>query len=310
MEKITVVIPNYNGRDLLAKNLPYVIKNCSNCKIIIVDDASTDDSVQLIHKKFKKVKVIRLKKNLGFSGAANKGVGNAQTDLVLLLNSDVRPRKDFIKPLIKYFQYKDTFSVGIEDQSHEGGKIIPRGRGGAEFKRGFIYHYPATIERGESLWASGGSALFSRGKFLELGGFDSLYKPFYWEDIDLGFRSWRSGYKVYFEPLSKVDHFHEEGAIQKSKTTAFVTSVSYKNQFLFFWKNIDDYSLIFFHFAWLPYHIIRALISMDISFFLGLVWAIASIPKLIMTADKNNFIISAKEVLRKFKKQNNHANAK
>ncbi len=302
MEKITVAIPNYNGRDLLVKNLPYVIKNCPNCKIIVVDDASTDDSVSLIHKKFKKVKVIRLKKNLGFAGAANKGVENAETDLVLLLNSDVRPRKNFIKPLLNYFQKKDTFSVGIEDQSHENGKIVPRGRGGAEFKQGFIYHYPATIERGESLWTSGGSAIFSREKFLQLNGFDNIYKPFYWEDIDLGFRSWRSGYKCYFEPLSKVDHFHEEGIIIKSKTKSFVRIVSLKNQFLFIWKNIDDYNMLLWHLVWLPYHIVKALVHLDISFLLGFGWAIASIPKLVMTTDKNNFIISNRNILSRFQK--------
>ncbi len=297
MEKVTVIIPNYNGRDLLAKNLPQVIKNCTNCKILIIDDASIDDSVSLVHKKFKKVKIVRLKKNLGFAGAANKGVELAQTDLVLLLNSDVSPRKNFLKPLLKYFADAKTFSVGIEDQSHENSKIIPKGRGGAEFKRGFIQHYPVNIERGVSLWTSGGSSLISREKFLKLNGFDRIYKPFYWEDIDLGFRAWRSGYKCYFEPLSKVDHYHEEGTILKSKTPLMIKSVSYKNQFIFFWKNIEDYGYVILHIIWLPYHIAKALLSFNAAFFIGFLWAISQIPKLIMTTNKNNFIISDRKVL-------------
>lgn len=302
MEKITVVIPNYNGRDLIVKNLPYVIKNCPNCKILVIDDASTDDSVSVVHKKFKKVKMVRLKQNLGFAGAVNRGVEIAQTDLVLLLNSDVAPRRNFLKPLLKYFNDPRTFSVGAEDQSHESGRIIPKGRGGMEFTKGMVQHFPATLDRGSTLWTSGGSSLLSREKFLKLNGFDQVYKPFYWEDIDLGFRAWRSGYMCYFEPLSKVDHFHEEGAILRNKTAFLVRTISYKNQFLFTWKNIDDYTLIILHLVWLPYHFAKAIVRRDTAFFSGFMLAICKIPKLITTIDKNNFIISSREVISKFKK--------
>src|SRR3989338_7282234 len=98
MEKrISVIIPNYNGKYLLEKNLPSVVKNCSGCDIIVVDDASTDGSVELLKHKFKKVRIVRLNKNIGFAAAANLGVEKAKSPLVLLLNSDVSPRQNFLK---------------------------------------------------------------------------------------------------------------------------------------------------------------------------------------------------------------------
>ena len=303
-KKISVVIPNYNGKDLLLKNLPGVIKHCVGCEIILVDDASTDNSVNFIRKKFKKVKLVKIVKNVGFAKAVNIGVAKANGELVLLLNSDVSPRKNFLRVAANHFKDKNIFAVGLCDLSHEGSKIIPRGRGGARFRKGFINHFPAFIERDRTFWVSGGSGLFDRKKFLNLGGFDSIFAPFYWEDIDLSFKAWRSGFTCVFEPLSKVDHFHESGAIRKSRSHFFVKTVSYKNQFIFVWKNINDYILITRHILWLPYHFLRALIKLDIAFFAGFSWAIFTIRELIFRIDPATIFykLTEREVLEKFEK--------
>lgn len=302
MEKISIVIPNYNGADLLRKNLPTVIKYCPGSEIIVVDDGSVDNSVTLLHKRFKKVKVIRLRKNMGFANAANVGVKEAKSKIILLINTDVIPRKNFLKPALKYFNDEKTFAVGLEDQSHENGKIIPRGRGSAMFKKGFVEHFAAIPQRGITFWTSGGSSLFNREKFLKLGGFDTTYKPFYWEDIDLGFRAWRSGYNCYFEPLAKVDHFHEEGAIKKNSSNFFIRTVSYKNQFLFVWKNIKSYDFSLLHLIWLPYHFAKATTKADLTFFYGFALALFSLPNLLKTLSKDQFIISEREVFKIFEK--------
>ena len=309
-KKISVIIPNYNGSDLLAKNLPSVVKNCPNCEIIVVDDASTDNSVNLIHKKFKKVKLVKIVKNVGFAKAVNIGAAGANGELVVLLNSDVSPRENFLQAATNHFKDKNLFAVALCDLSHEGSRVIPRGRGGASFKRGFINHFPAFIERGRTFWVSGGAGLFDRKKFLNLGGFDSIFAPFYWEDIDLSFKAWRSGFTCVFEPLSKVDHFHESGTIRKSRSRFFIKSVSYKNQFIFVWKNINDYFLIAQHILWQPYHIARAILRFDLAFFAGLTWAVFKIPDLIIDSsltrpERSRRIthhpsLSEREVLKKF----------
>ena len=281
-KKVSVIIPNYNGEELLSHNLPNVIKFCKACEIIIVDDASSDGSVKLIKKSYRDIKLIKNSRNLGFARSINIGVESASGDLVLLLNSDVSPREDFLDYALKQFKDKKLFAVALADFSHENGKIIKRGRGGAVFEKGFVNHFKLPSEFGETLWVSGGSGLFDKEKFKALGGFDPIYAPFYWEDIDLSFRAWQMGWRCIFEPKSQVDHFHEKGAIKFFSSNFFVKTVSYKNQFLFVWKNIDDYLLTLKHLLWQPYHFAKALLTFDLPFFTGFLWAIVKIPNLII----------------------------
>lgn len=301
-KKVSVVIPNYNGKELLRKNLSSVIKNCPNCQIIIVDDASIDGSIEFVQKNFKEIKIIKLEKNRGFAYVVNQGVKEASGDLVLLLNSDVSPRKNFLKSVLEHFNNAQVFAVGLADLSHEGGKIVVRGRGGAFFNKGFVSHFKLPSISGETLWVSGGSGIFDRRKFLDLGGFDEIFAPFYWEDIDLSFRAWQIGYRCIFERKSEVDHFHKEGAIRKSKSKFLIKTVSYKNQFLFVWKNISDYVMITQHLLWLPYHFIKALINFDLAFFAGFSWALLQIPILVLNYQlpTTNYQLTDREVIRKF----------
>lgn len=302
-KKISVIIPNYNGKELIQKNLPQVIKNCPKCQIIIVDDASTDDSARYIEKNFKDVKLIEQKIRKGFAHSANTGVKESSGELVLLLNSDVSPRQDFLKYAQVHFENEKVFAVGLADYSHENGKVVVRGKGGAKFTKGFLSHFPAKNSAAQSFWVSGGSSLVDRQKFLELGGFDEIYAPFYWEDIDLCYRARKKGYICLFEPKSKVDHFHEEGAIKKHFSPFYIKSISYKNQFIFVWKNISDFDLITGHILWLPYHLFRAAFTLDAAFFLGFLLALLKVPNLILVSRSiGESQLSDKEVLNKFEK--------
>lgn len=299
MEKtVSVIIPNYNGEGLLKSNLPKVIKYLSNAELIVVDDASTDSSCDLIIKEFKSIKLLKLNKNSGFAKAVNRGVEAARGDFVILLNTDVTPKKNFLKQALDYFKNTDTFGVGFNDASHENGRVINRGRGGARFTRGFLTHFPLSTQKGFTLWVSGGSSIIDKKKFLELGGFDEVYSPYYWEDIDLCFRAWKKGYKCYFEPSIKVDHFHEAGSIKSTQSTFKIKSTAYRNQFLFVWKNIEDENLIFLHLLFLPYHFAKSIINLDYAFFSGFLLAIFNIPSLYLSSDKNQYNISDKEVLK------------
>ena len=303
-KKISVVIPNYNGENLLAKNLPLVIKHCTDSEIIVVDDASTDGSVKMLKKNFKNIKIIENSINGGFAHSANTGVKSSKNDLVLLLNSDVSPKQSFLQVAIEHFKEPKLFAVGLMDLSHENQEIVKRGRGGASFRRGFLNHFAMDDSFGETLWVSGGSSLIDKKKFLELGGFDEIYKPFYWEDIDLGYRAQKNGYICLFEPKSQVDHFHQEGAIKKNYSTFYVKTISYRNQFIFVWKNISDYTLLLEHILWLPYNILRAAIAFDWPFLIGFAKALLKVPSLVFNYDQS-FIgtkLSDKEIIKKFEK--------
>lgn len=292
----------------MAKNLPKVISICPRCQIIVVDDASQDGSQDFVKNTFKNITLVKMPKNVGFANAIAEGVKKAKHDLILLLNSDVAPSDNFLKPAVAHFNKSNSeklFAVALCDRSHEDNKIISRGRGGASFEKGFVGHFPLPVQKGQTLWVSGGSGLFDKKKFLDLGGFDTIFAPFYWEDIDLSFRAWRAGFICIFEPASKVDHFHREGAILKQKSPFFIKVVSYKNQFIFVWKNISDYLLTVEHLLWLPYHFAKALITFDLAFYLGFLWALSKLPELVLATQLSMLKsqLSDREVLKKFAKQ-------
>ncbi len=89
-------------------------------------------------------------------------------------------------------------------------------------------------------YPGGGSSAFDRAKFLELGGFDSLFHPFYYEDTDLGFRAWKRGWKVLYEPRSIVHHEHR-GTIGKKFSPDYIEKVVRGNSLLYCWKNIHSW---------------------------------------------------------------------
>ncbi len=304
---ISVVIPNYNGESLLKKNLLKVFAALEEYKngkteVVIVDDASTDASASVISNfKFKisNLRLIANEKNLGFSSAVNRGVKEAKGEIVVLLNTDVIPEEDFLQPLLKHFKDNKVFAVGCMDKSLENDKTVLRGRGLGVWKRGFLVHRRGEVDKTNTLWVSGGSGAFRKSIWENLGGFNELYNPFYWEDIDLSYRALKSGYKVLFEPKSIVMHYHEEGAIKNKYLPSEIKIIAYKNQFIFAWENTTDLSLQALHFFWLPYHFIKALFRLDVAFFLGFFKALVLMPKVIKSSlnYQKLFIFSDKQVI-------------
>jgi len=281
---ISIVIPNYNGQDLLRKNLPKVLEVVEGAEIVIVDDASIDGSLKVLNSFGSKIKVIKNEKNLGFSSTVNMGVGEARWEIVVLLNTDVVPQKGFLDPLIAHFKDENVFAVGCMDKSIESGKIILRGRGIGSWKRGFLVHSRGEIDKTNTLWVGGGSGAFRKSIWEKLGGLNELYNPFYWEDIDLSYRALKSGYKIIFEPKSVVIHEHEKGAIKKTYSDFKVKTIAYRNQFIFVWENATDYSLQFSHLVFLPYHFIKALLRFDLAFFIGFLRAFILFPRIIISS--------------------------
>lgn len=285
---ISIIIPNYNGESLLQKNLPIIYEAAlgykkGNVEIVIPDDPSTDGSRKVI-KDFingikdeniigKKIENNNLKFS-GFSKNVNRGLSISTGDLIVLLNSDVAPNKNFLKYLIEHFKDDRVFAVGCLDESVENGKIVKRGRGLGKFQRGFLIHRAGDIDKGNTLWVSGGSAMFRKSIWYRLGGFDPLYDPFYWEDIDLSYRALKAGYKIVFEPRSIVVHEHEKGVVQTQFKESFIKRIAYRNQFIFMWKNITQLNLVIAHILFLPYHLFKALVTGDINFILGFADAI------------------------------------
>lgn len=240
--KISIVIPNWNGEEKLRRNLPKVLgaAKANNIEEIIVsDDASFDDSVKILKSEFPEVIVVESgkAKNEGFSSNVNRGMKRASGDFIFLLNSDATPDKDFLKPALPHFEDLKVFSVGCNT-----GGLWATGA----FKDGFFWHNqaqkPSTWEAKvhKTLWVSGGSGFFRKTIWDEIGGFDTLYDPFYVEDLDLGYRAWKRGYINLWEPKSLVEHYQEKGVIESNFSGSTIQKIADRNLLIFIWKNITS----------------------------------------------------------------------
>lgn len=307
---VSVVIPNFNGSQLLEKNLSSMIAALEaytdgSTEIIISDDGSKDDSVTFLtayirrHTGKVSMSLVDNKVNRGFSVAVNAGVKKASGDIIVLLNTDVRPHRDFLKPLVARFSDKKVFAVGCMDESIEEGDVVLRGRGVGKWERGFLHHSAGALDTESTLWVSGGSAAFRKSLWEKLGGMNELYTPFYWEDIDLSYRAVKCGYKVLFEKKSVVVHEHSKGAIKTHFKPYNVLKTVYRNQFTFIWVNITDANLFFAHIVWMPYHILKALQRKDKAFLTGFVWALFRLPRIIAYKQsmKKMFILTDQKVI-------------
>jgi GT2 family glycosyltransferase len=245
--EVSVVIPNYNGEELLKKNLPSVLdafRNKENniIEILVVDDASKDRSVALLKKSFPEVKVIKHKKNRGFSSSVNMGARMSRGNLIVLLNTDVIPSKDFLVNALPHFKNEKVFAVSL----HEKGYGWARGF----FSDGFINHEQGKESKDvhETFWVNGGSGIFRRSMWMELGGMDEkLLNPFYWEDIDLSYRAAKRGWLLFWEPRAKVVHEHE--STMKKIPQGYKRRIQERNQLIVIWKNLTSSQLFRKHIA-------------------------------------------------------------
>ncbi len=250
-DAVSVVIPNWNGRDLLATYLPSVVLALSghaDNEVIVVDNASEDGSPAFLAEHFPQVRVIALEENLGFGGGSNTGFRAAKNDIVVLLNNDMRVEPGFLQPLLQHFTDPLVFSVscqiffsdpgkrreetGLTQAWWEDGRLKVRHRVDDAITSVYPCFYPG-----------GGSSAFHRRKFLELGGFDELLRPFYYEDTDLGYMAWKRGWKVLYEPRSVVFHEHR-GTIGRKFTPQFIQQVLKKNAVLIGWKNVHSWRML------------------------------------------------------------------
>lgn len=257
---ISIVIPNWNGKELMARYLPNVIrakdyKKNSIREIIIVDDGSTDNSVEFIKKLKSQTPNLRLigqKENNGFSAAVNLGVRNAKGELVCLLNTDVSPSENFLENVLVHFEDKKVFGVSLHERGYGPAK--------GYFRNGFFEHggLPVQSETLQTMWVSGGSGVFRRSLWKELKGFDEeLFSPFYWEDVDLSYRAQKRGYRVLWEPGARVLHQHESVINASNFARRKMNLIKERNQLLFVWKNITSGQMMRKHYRGMMRRIVK-----------------------------------------------------
>ncbi|HKG22923.1 MAG TPA: glycosyltransferase [Blastocatellia bacterium] len=295
---VTIVIPTWNGLELLQRFLPSVIsaarayaaEGATASEILIVDDGSGDGTVGWLEGQGftmkrsparpaearpdpsgseapepLKLAIMRNGVNRGFGYTCNRGVEGAGYDLVFLLNNDVEVSRDAIGPLVENFRDRTVFAAHCRVFEFESGRECGTGKIGG-FSRGFIrvhksyafvgdFARPGFEQAGPaplySIFAGGGSAMFDRRKFLDLGGFEDLLSPFYWEDVELSYRAWKRGFVVLYEPRSLARH--RVSSTIKRLNRARVRRIEQRNRLIFHWINLHDRRL-------LAAHILRAVL--------------------------------------------------
>ncbi len=250
---VAIVILNWNGRNLLQKYLPSVIKYSLGSDVYVADNGSTDDSIKVLEEEFPTVKIISLDKNYGFTGGYNRALKQIEADYYVLLNDDVEVSHNWVQPIIDLMNRDKMIAVcqpkilsSIDKQKFEyagaaGGYIDYLGY---PFCAGRIFEHleedlgQYNKER-EIFWATG-AAMFVRSKvFNDLGGLDEDFFA-HMEEIDFCWRVKNAGYKVIYCPDSVVYHY---GGGTLNKVSPYKTFLNFRNNLLLLYKNLPKKEL-------------------------------------------------------------------
>ena len=246
--KVTIIIPNYNGKHFMEPCLKSLAEQtCKDFKILVVDNASTDGSVEYMKEEYPEIETLVLEKNYGFSKAVNVGIRHADTPYVLLLNNDttvephICPGNDSRHRTLRYIfsvsskmiqMYHPELIDSAGDLYTVIGWGICRGAGRS------ITNY---TEDCEIFSACAGAAIYRRELFKKIGYFDENHFA-YLEDIDVGYRAKIYGYKNVYCPSALV--YHVGSGTSGSKYNAFKVKLSARNNIYVNYKNMPVLQLL------------------------------------------------------------------
>lgn len=246
---LAVVILNWNGKKLLERYLPSVITHSENAKIYVVDNASTDDSLEYLSQTFPEIIILKNASNLGFAGGYNEALKYVEEDIYVLLNNDVEVTQGWLKGMLSLFETSDKIAAiqpKLKSIQHPtkfdyagaaGGFIDALGY---PFCRGRIFddieedkgQYDTDVE---IFWASGACFAIRKECFKEAGGFDESYFA-HQEEIDLCWRLKNLGYSIWCASKSEVYH---QGGGTLSSTSPRKTFLNFRNSLNTLLKNSE-----------------------------------------------------------------------
>ncbi len=246
--QVAVVVLCWNGASLLRRFFPSVVQHSSGAHIVVVDNASTDDSMAYVHQHFPHVTVLRLEKNKGFAQAYNEAIALLSEEYIVLLNQDVEVSPGWLEPLVALLRSNPHLAAvqpricQAERKSHfeyagaAGGWID---RFGYTFCRGRLFDV-LEPDQGqyhqveEVFWASGACMALRRSVFQDLGGLDASFFA-HMEEIDLCWRMKNAGHKVAFCPHAVVFHL---GGGSLPQGHPLKTFLNYRNNLIMMLKNL------------------------------------------------------------------------
>ncbi|PAM96406.1 dTDP-Rha--alpha-D-GlcNAc-pyrophosphate polyprenol alpha-3-L-rhamnosyltransferase [Flavobacterium sp. IR1] len=255
MDKIAVVILNWNGVKLLEQFLPSVIQFSAEATIYVADNASTDDSVNFVKENFPTVQIIKNTANHGFAKGYNDALKSVDAEIYALVNSDIEVTENWLQPIIETFDAEKHTAIiqpKILDFKNKEYFEYAGGAGGFIDKFGFPYcrgRIFDTIEKDEGQyddncelsWASGACFFIRKEVYNELGGFDESFFA-HQEEIDLCWRALNEGYVIKYNSQSTVYHV---GGATLSQGNPKKTYLNFRNSLLMLVKNLPKKGLFF-----------------------------------------------------------------
>lgn len=239
---IEIIIPNWNGKELLAECLHSLSRQtCREFCITVVDNGSEDDSLPFVRSEFPQVKVISFPENRGFSVAVNEGIRQSNSDWIMLLNNDIEVEEQCVEMMIQAIEtYKEYDSFSIRMMCYHE-RMVFDGAGDAVLRGGVGYRV-GTLEKDTGQYdtdrdvfgACAGAALYSSRFFSVVGLFDEDFFA-YLEDLDINMRAVRAGLKCKYLAAAKV--YHIGSATSGSKINPFTIRLSTKNNINVLVKN-------------------------------------------------------------------------
>jgi GT2 family glycosyltransferase len=238
-KSISVIIPNYNGAKLLEKYLPYTLaalEKVSSWEVIVVDDASSDGSVDFIKSTYPDIVLVQNRENSGFSVTCNAGMEVSRYNYLFFLNSDIKLTPGYFENQWSVFDREDTFGVMGKILEMDSGEIevaskYPR-KVGNKYKISSQFYYKGEGTFAPTAFLSGANALVDAKKMKYLGGFDTIFSPFYFEDLDLGTRAWRMGWKCYYDHKSVCYHLGS-CTIKQENLKKGIKEIYFRNRLIF-----------------------------------------------------------------------------
>jgi len=224
-------------------------------RIRVWDDNSSDESPNLAERMG--CNVVRAPQRRGFPRSANEAIQGSDAPWILLMNADVLLGEDSLDPLLSCLNQDRVLAASPLSLLRDT-KTLDMGRCTGRMERGWFRLHQDLWDRGTTgtLYASGGYMAIRRDIFLSLGGFDPIFSPGYWEDVDFCYRAWKRGWRTLFQPLSSVLHCKGQ-TFNVLYPKATLDELKARNRFLFMWMNLSRPFLLQ-HLSWLPWKLAKA----------------------------------------------------
>ena len=248
MKKVTVIIPNYNGKGYLGECLGSLERQKGiEFDIILVDNGSEDGSSEWVREHFPQVQIVQLEENFGFCGAVNRGICQANSPYVLLLNNDTQSDENFVREMVAAMErHPRAFSCGAKLLQYRNRNLVDDAGNyynalGWAFARGKDRESQEYEEEEKIFAACAGAAIYRKKIFQKIGMFDEEQFASL-EDTDIGYRARLYGYENWFAPKAVV--YHVGSGTTGSRYNEFKIRYSSRNNIYMLYKNMPAPQII------------------------------------------------------------------